>query len=70
MIKKKINVEPDPLEVKLEKECANFFKYAKREAKVIKNWLFFYKPENKVDEMLHIIDILVVLYLTIRLSSI
>ena len=70
MLKQKNKVEIHPLEVKLEKQYAKFLKFARKEVKKIKKWLFFYQPENKVDEMLHIIDILVVIYITIRLTSI
>ena len=69
MIKKKIQDKVHPLEAKLEKEYNKFRKFSRREVPKIKNWLFFYRPDNKVDEMLHIIDILVLIYLTIRLTS-
>ena len=65
----KLKVEIDPLEAKLEKEYAKFLKYAKREFKIIKKWLFFYQPENKMDAMLHIFDIFVIIYVAIRLAN-
>ena len=51
----------------LRKPVKRLWVLVKREAKRAKKWLFFYQPKDTFDEMLHIFDVIVLIYLTIRL---
>ena len=67
MLKKKPKKEP--LEEKAEQYLNRSWFIIKREWKRIRKWLFFYQPEDKMDEMIHIFDIIVIIYITVRLVS-
>ena len=69
MLKKKTKPWIEKLEDDLERGYPKFLKFVREQTKVIKNWLFFYQPENKTYEMLHIFDILVIIYVAIRLAN-
>lgn len=70
MPKKKPPVELHPLEIKAEKALSRLWKVTKKEVKIVKKWLFFYQPENKMDAMFHIFDIFVIIYITLRLTKV
>jgi hypothetical protein len=69
MIKRKLKFETDPLELKAELFLKRVWIFIKKESKRIIKWLFFYKPENKMDAILHIIDVLTIIYILTRLSN-
>ena len=58
MIKRKSTIERDPLEDKLEKNLKKLWKIWKKESRIVIKWVFFYKPEDKMDELFHIITII------------
>jgi len=70
MPNKKPTAEIDPLEAKAREEIEKYWKLAKKEAKRLKKWLFFYQPENNMDATLHIIDILAIIYIACRLAKV
>ena len=53
----------------LRKPFKRFVRLVIKEVKRAKNWLFFYQPKDKFDEMIHIFDLIVLVYLAIRLLS-
>lgn len=71
MTKKKLKKnEPDPVELKAEKFLNSSWKFIKKESIRIINWVFFYQEKDKKYKMIHIIDILVLIYLALRLKGI
>lgn len=69
MPNKKPTAELHPLEEEARKKLEKIWKLAKKQAKILKKWLFFYQPENKMDASLHMIDIIAILYITLRLVN-
>lgn len=69
MPNKKPTAELHPLEERLEKNLSKLWKLTKKQAKILKEWLFFYQPENKMDATLHIFDIIAIFYITLRLVN-
>ena len=69
-MKRKTKNDIDPLELKLELFLSKSWHIIQRESKRAVKWLFFYQPESKMEGNLHIFDVLVLVYLTIRLMSI
>lgn len=69
MTKTKLKFKPDPTELKVEKFLDKSWCIIKKESKRLFNWTFFYKPKGKFDKMLHVVDILALLYIAIRISK-
>ena len=69
MKKKKLNEIPNWPEDPLRKPYKRLVRLVIKEGKRIVNWLFFYQPRDKNYAMLHIFDIIILVYLTIRLLS-
>ena len=53
-----------------EKKLRKFLKKLKKEAERGRKWLFFYQPINKMDEFLHMFDVVAIVYIAWRLFSI
>lgn len=71
MTKKKLKKnEPDPTELKIEKWLSRVWLFIKRESKRIIEWLFFYQNKDKKYKMIHIIDIIVLIYIALRLKGV
>lgn len=70
MLKKKIKNEPDPTELKVEKFLSKAWVIIRKEGKRLVKWTFFYTPENKMNATLHIVDIIAILYITLRIMKI
>jgi len=43
-------------------------KLVKKGTKILVNWLFFYQPRDTGHGMLHIVDIIALIYLALRLT--
>ena len=64
-----IKPKTDPLELKAEQFLSKTWVIIKRETKRLQNWLFFYKKEDKMDGILHMLDVIAIIYIAIRLAE-
>jgi len=65
-----IKPKTDPLELKAEQFLSKTWVIIKKESKRLQNWLFFYKKEDKMDGILHMLDVIAIIYIVLRLSKI
>jgi hypothetical protein len=65
---KRIRIKVDPFELKLEKFLSKSWFIIRRESKKFSEWLFFYKPEDKMDGILHILTIISYIFIGIMLA--
>lgn len=58
----------DPTEEKVEEFLRRSWVIIKKEGKRFSNWLFFYKPEDKMDGILHILTVIAYIFIGVMLA--
>jgi hypothetical protein len=70
MIKRRKNAKiPDWPKEKLEKDLEKFYRRLKKEFKLALKWLFFYRYKDRMDAMLHILDVIALGFIAWRVFS-